>query len=123
MPGHDGSSLCERLLLIAVFPPPLILILWLVCCPAGEYTGAWSDSSSLWQQHPEVKAACKQGAKDDGAFWMSFEVRGRKCETGYVAVVVVCLLDYALQAGLQASCQQGRRHLLDGIRGAGARIA
>ena len=35
----------------------------------GEWTGAWSDESPLWDQHPNIKAELKFVKKNDGAFW------------------------------------------------------
>ena len=35
-----------------------------------EWNGDWSDSSDLWQQHPNVKAEAHFENADDGAFWM-----------------------------------------------------
>lgn len=43
---------------------------------SGEWNGAWSDKSDLWNQHPTVMKACRHSMKgdtDDGAFWMSWE--------------------------------------------------
>eukprot|EP00043_Microstomoeca_roanoka_P001734 m.34291 g.34291 ORF g.34291 m.34291 type:complete len:504 (-) comp11000_c0_seq1:80-1591(-) len=41
----------------------------------GEWTGAWSDKSELWQAHPSVADKCRYHQRDqfDGTFWMSFE--------------------------------------------------
>lgn len=39
----------------------------------GEWKGAWSDSSELWKQNPEVRKAVGLKDADDGAFWMSWE--------------------------------------------------
>jgi len=41
----------------------------------GEWQGAWSDKSPLWQKHPRVKRKLLRGEepKDDGSFWMQWE--------------------------------------------------
>jgi hypothetical protein len=40
----------------------------------GEWTGAWSDNDSKWQQHNDVKKKlCPDGFKDDGIFFMEFK--------------------------------------------------
>ena len=36
----------------------------------GEWDGAWSDNSHLWDEHPDVKAQCHLQKRDDGEFWM-----------------------------------------------------
>lgn len=38
----------------------------------SEWTGRWSDSSELWDAHPEVKAALQHVAEEDGMFWMEW---------------------------------------------------
>ena len=39
-----------------------------------EWTGAWSDRSPLWEQHPAVKKELMpNGPVDDGAFWISWD--------------------------------------------------
>lgn len=39
----------------------------------GEWTGAWSDNSDMWEKYPQVKRDCKVvNAEDDGIFWMDF---------------------------------------------------
>merc|ERR1719238_622285 len=40
---------------------------------SGEWTGDWSDKSSLWAAHPWVAKACAFVDAADGAFWMSYE--------------------------------------------------
>ena len=39
-----------------------------------EWDGDWSDSSSLWEKHGDVRRACEGGGEacDDGFFWMEF---------------------------------------------------
>jgi len=39
----------------------------------GEWSGDWSDSSGLWDEHPEVKEACGFEAADDGLFWITYD--------------------------------------------------
>lgn len=40
----------------------------------GEWTGDWSDTSSLWTAAIKSKLAIKSlSFKDDGAFWMDWE--------------------------------------------------
>jgi len=41
----------------------------------GEWQGAWSDKSPLWQKLPRVKRKLLRGEepKDDGSFWMQWE--------------------------------------------------
>jgi len=39
----------------------------------GEWTGDWSDTSPLWDEHPKVKRALDFKNQDDGKFWMSWE--------------------------------------------------
>ncbi|CAK9023201.1 unnamed protein product [Durusdinium trenchii] len=41
----------------------------------GEWQGAWSDKSPLWEKHPRVKRKILGGEepKDDGSFWMQWE--------------------------------------------------
>eukprot|EP00746_Dinoflagellata_sp_MGD_P157251 gnl/MRDRNA2_/MRDRNA2_86159_c0_seq1.p1 gnl/MRDRNA2_/MRDRNA2_86159_c0~~gnl/MRDRNA2_/MRDRNA2_86159_c0_seq1.p1 ORF type:complete len:425 (-),score=91.12 gnl/MRDRNA2_/MRDRNA2_86159_c0_seq1:1123-2268(-) len=38
-----------------------------------EWNGDWSDGSSTWDDHPEVKEALKPEFGDDGTFWMTKE--------------------------------------------------
>jgi len=38
-----------------------------------EWSGDWSDSSPLWEQHPEVKDALHFAPSADGLFWMSWD--------------------------------------------------
>jgi len=40
-----------------------------------EWSGDWSDSSPMWQQHSDVASACNYEAvaRDDGIFWMPWE--------------------------------------------------
>jgi len=39
----------------------------------GEWTGAWSDNSRLWEKNPHVKKDCKIiSTENDGIFWMEF---------------------------------------------------
>lgn len=38
-----------------------------------EWTGDWSDRSSLWLQHPEVATALKYKSSSDGVFWISLK--------------------------------------------------
>lgn len=39
----------------------------------GEWTGAWSDNSDMWEIHPEVKRFLRPESIDDGKFWISKE--------------------------------------------------
>eukprot|EP00820_Chromera_velia_P000643 Cvel_14653.t1-p1 / transcript=Cvel_14653.t1 / gene=Cvel_14653 / organism=Chromera_velia_CCMP2878 / gene_product=Calpain, putative / transcript_product=Calpain, putative / location=Cvel_scaffold1049:52718-58001(+) / protein_length=463 / sequence_SO=supercontig / SO=protein_coding / is_pseudo=false len=40
----------------------------------GEWKGAWSDHSTQWREHPEIARKLRaREAKEDGAFWMSWE--------------------------------------------------
>eukprot|EP00927_Polykrikos_kofoidii_P043043 TRINITY_DN37090_c0_g1_i1.p1 TRINITY_DN37090_c0_g1~~TRINITY_DN37090_c0_g1_i1.p1 ORF type:complete len:533 (+),score=82.12 TRINITY_DN37090_c0_g1_i1:158-1600(+) len=39
----------------------------------GEWTGDWSDSSKLWDEHPKVKEALQYEDADDGSFWMTWQ--------------------------------------------------
>ena len=39
----------------------------------GEWTGAWSDESPLWEQNPAVKSQVPWSDKDDGTFFMSWK--------------------------------------------------
>lgn len=39
----------------------------------GEWTGAWSDNSDMWDKHPEVKRFLNPTSEDDGKFWISKE--------------------------------------------------
>ena len=39
-----------------------------------EWTGAWSDGSREWEDHPTVKKIIKPQEEDDGSFWMTWEV-------------------------------------------------
>jgi len=51
----------------------------------GEWTGAWSDKSDLWNQYPHVKKGLNFIERDDGAYWMQWE---DFCTNwGYVGVV------------------------------------
>ncbi|OMJ74153.1 hypothetical protein SteCoe_26972 [Stentor coeruleus] len=58
-----------------------------------EWTGDWSDSSSLWT--PEIKKKLGWEDKDDGSFWMSFEDFKH-----YFSGVTICRVhdDYNYQA-------------------------
>ena len=38
----------------------------------GEWRGAYSDSSFLWNFRPNLRKECNVTEKEDGAFWMSF---------------------------------------------------
>lgn len=38
-----------------------------------EWKGAWSDKSSQWKKHPNIKKQLNFVDADDGAFWMSFD--------------------------------------------------
>ncbi|KAG1670199.1 hypothetical protein FOA52_014975 [Chlamydomonas sp. UWO 241] len=37
-----------------------------------EWTGAWSDNSEKWKEHPKVAEVLKFKPSDDGSFWMEF---------------------------------------------------
>eukprot|EP01063_Lacrimia_lanifica_P007634 TRINITY_DN14908_c0_g1_i1.p1 TRINITY_DN14908_c0_g1~~TRINITY_DN14908_c0_g1_i1.p1 ORF type:complete len:449 (+),score=105.36 TRINITY_DN14908_c0_g1_i1:61-1407(+) len=39
----------------------------------GEWTGDWSDKSTLWDAVPEARKRLCHEAKDDGAFWMPMQ--------------------------------------------------
>jgi len=50
-----------------------------------EWTGDWSDNSSLWDEHPDVKDILKPHASADGTFWISREDFAKN----YPAIAVV----------------------------------
>jgi hypothetical protein len=50
-----------------------------------EWSGAWSDGDSKWDDEPDVAAELEYSDVEDGAFWMSFE----DFQTQY-KVVYVC---------------------------------
>ena len=35
-----------------------------------EWSGAWSDGSKEWGEHPKIKNLIKPKDEDDGSFWM-----------------------------------------------------
>lgn len=37
-----------------------------------EWSGDWSDSSPLWEEHPDVQQALHHTAVDDGMFWIDY---------------------------------------------------
>eukprot|EP00854_Cymbomonas_tetramitiformis_P005783 gene5783-6975_t len=37
-----------------------------------EWKGDWSDNSTKWQEHPDIKTSLAFEPKDDGTFWMSY---------------------------------------------------
>jgi hypothetical protein len=63
-----------------------------------EWTGAWSDASPLWQQHPSVANACEfAGGKDDGTFWMDFDDVLKYFDGGGVCFVHKDWYDYRVK--------------------------
>jgi len=38
-----------------------------------EWKGDWGDTSSKWEEYPEVEEACKLERADDGIFWICFD--------------------------------------------------
>ncbi|ORC84771.1 calpain-like cysteine peptidase [Trypanosoma theileri] len=62
----------------------------------GEWTGAWSDSSDKWKQHPLVRRACKPTKKDDGTFWMEWSDIVRFFNSGGVCMVERNWHDYRI---------------------------
>eukprot|EP00929_Paragymnodinium_shiwhaense_P025156 TRINITY_DN15280_c0_g1_i7.p1 TRINITY_DN15280_c0_g1~~TRINITY_DN15280_c0_g1_i7.p1 ORF type:complete len:169 (-),score=28.65 TRINITY_DN15280_c0_g1_i7:380-886(-) len=38
-----------------------------------EWSGDWSDSSPLWDQHPEIAKECGFTKDEDGLFWIDWE--------------------------------------------------
>eukprot|EP00928_Gymnodinium_smaydae_P032881 TRINITY_DN23712_c0_g1_i1.p1 TRINITY_DN23712_c0_g1~~TRINITY_DN23712_c0_g1_i1.p1 ORF type:complete len:630 (-),score=121.36 TRINITY_DN23712_c0_g1_i1:84-1973(-) len=51
----------------------------------GEWTGAWSDGSPEWRDHPYVQRKLGHNSSDDGLFWMQWE--DFVTHWGYVGVV------------------------------------
>lgn len=59
--------------------------------PWGRFefrSGKWTDDGPGWQNHPEIKAACKPVKADDGVFWME-----REEFFHYFSVVYLCAKD------------------------------
>lgn len=52
-----------------------------------KWNGDWGDDSTLWEQHPEVRAACRFSKAADGTFWMSWADADRWWDTGGVCLV------------------------------------
>eukprot|EP00931_Biecheleriopsis_adriatica_P048973 TRINITY_DN2830_c1_g1_i1.p1 TRINITY_DN2830_c1_g1~~TRINITY_DN2830_c1_g1_i1.p1 ORF type:complete len:825 (-),score=179.99 TRINITY_DN2830_c1_g1_i1:61-2535(-) len=56
-----------------------------------EWQGAWSDSSSTWEDHPDLAEELKVDTKDDGLFWMGLEDFNRIFD-------YVCVMERAMPA-------------------------
>jgi len=52
-----------------------------------EWNGDWSDSSSLWEENPDVHKALKNEDVDDGKFWMCFDDFNKVWESVYVSAM------------------------------------
>lgn len=67
-----------------------------------EWSGPWCDSSSLWDDMPDVAAECDFAPADDGAFWMEWRDVQRFFDGAGVCFVKFDWFDYRVRGEFQA---------------------
>lgn len=98
----DGTGLIEchgYACLGAVKVGDLHLLKWRNPWGCAEWTGDWCDGSPLWEEHPDVKAACDSGQRmestdgdrgnDDGSFWMERKDLDKHMYANYLHMIVL----------------------------------